>query len=110
MILPKPAAACIASAAICADEQCMCLWVVLLSNMLPPFSDALNCKLRRIMTHANIYKTIVFQKLINAILDCTPVSVQPDKAKKLAKNKVVVGCMAYEKDVIFERNQDICLE
>ena len=43
-------------------------------------------------------------------VDCTPASVQPDKAKMLAKNKVVTWGVAHEKDDIFERNQDISLE
>ena len=48
--------------------------------------------------------------VIRVELDCTPASVQPDKAKMLAKNKVVTWGVAHEKDDIFERNQDISLE
>ena len=50
------------------------------------------------------------KEYVIAFLDCTPPSVQPDKAKMLAKNKVVTWGVAYEKDDIFERNQDIRFE
>src|SRR3989441_9184536 len=73
LTLPQATPSAVGSASISGDEQFCLPGIQALAMLIPPASDTLDGKLRRLMVNANIDKALIMDQVIHSIRDGFPI-------------------------------------